>query len=147
MNLHENIHRIHQMMGVISEDKKGDTIRTMIDKMGVANAIKLVGNYYTIEPYLKEIDKVIYIKEKVSQLSDEFGGNGFGLVEIDEEPIHFGEEDGELRQIEYLGRKQVYVYVDVYDEDMGSHKGDFRVQYESLPGQILDELVEILINK
>ena len=133
------------MMGVISEDKKGDTIRTMIDKMGVANAIKLVGNYYTIEPYLKEIDKVIYIKEKVSQLSDEFGGNGFGLVEIDEEPIHFGEEDGELRQIEYLGRKQVYV--DVYDEDMGSHKGDFRVQYESLPGQILDELVEILINK
>lgn len=145
MNLHENIHRIHQMMGVISEDKKGDTIRTMIDKMGVANAIKLVGNYYTIEPYLKEIDKVIYIKEKVSQLSDEFGGNGFGLVEIDEEPIHFGEEDGELRQIEYLGRKQVYVYV--YDEDMGSHKGDFRVQYESLPGQILDELVEILINK
>jgi len=142
MNLIENIQRINTL---ISEDKKEHTIRTMIDKMGVANAIKMTGNYYTIEPYLKEIDKVIYIKEKVSQLSDEFGGNGFGLVEIDEEPIHFGEEDGELRQIEYLGRKQVYV--DVYDEDMGSHKGDFRVQYESLPGQILDELVEILINK
>ena len=142
MNLIENIQRISAL---ISEDKKGDTIRTMIDKMGVADAIKMTGNYYMIEPYLKEIDKVIYIKEKVSQLCDEFGGNGFGLVEIDEAPIHFGEEDGELRQIEYLGRKQVYV--DVYDEDMGSHKGDFRVQYESLPGQILDELVEILINK
>ena len=142
MNLIENIQRISAL---ISEDKKGDTIRTMIDKMGVADAIKMTGNYYMIEPYLKEIDKVIYIKEKVSQLSDDFGGNGFGLVEIDEEPIHFGEDDGELRQIEYLGRKQVYV--DVYDEDMGSHKGDFRVQYESLPGQILDELVEILINK
>jgi hypothetical protein len=142
MNLIENIHRINTL---ISEDKKEHTIRTMIDKMGVANAIKMTGNYYTIEPYLKEIDKVNYIKEKVSQLSDDFGGNGFGLVEINEEPIHFGEEDGELRQIEYLGRKQVYV--DVYDEDMGSHKGDFRVQYESLPGQILDELVEILINK
>lgn len=142
MNLIENIQRISTL---ISEDKKGDTIRTMIDKMGVANAIKLAGNYYTIEPYLKEIDKVIYIKEKVSQLSDEFGGNGFGLVEIDEPPIHFGEEDGELRQIEYLGRKQLYV--DVYDEEIGSHRGDFKVHYESLPGQILDELVEILINK
>ena len=142
MNLIENIQRINTL---ISEDKKEHTIRTMIDKMGVADAIKMTGNYYMIEPYLKEIDKVNYIKERVSQLSDEFGGNGFGLVEINEEPIHFGEEDGELRQIEYLGRKQVYV--DVYDEDMGSHKGDFRVQYESLPGQILDELVEILINK
>ena len=142
MNLIENIHRINTL---ISEDKKEHTIRTMIDKMGVADAIKMTGNYYMIEPYLKEIDKVNYIKEKVSQLSDDFGGNGFGLVEINEEPIHFGEDDGELRQIEYLGRKQVYV--DVYDEDMGSHKGDFRVQYESLPGQILDELVEILINK
>ena len=142
MNLIENIHRINTL---ISENDRDKAIRNMIDKMGVADAIKMTGNYYMIEPYLKEIDKVIYIKEKVSQLCDDFGGNGFGLVEIDEEPIHFGEDDGELRQIEYLGRKQVYV--DVYDEDMGSHKGDFRVQYESLPGQILDELVEILINK
>jgi hypothetical protein len=142
MNLIENIQRINTL---ISEDKKEHTIRTMIDKMGVANAIKMTGNYYMIEPYLKEIDKVNYIKERVSQLSDDFGGNGFGLVEIDESPIHFGEEDGELRQIEYLGRKQLYV--DVYDEEIGSHRGDFKVQYESLPGQILDELVEILINK
>lgn len=142
MNLIENIQRINTL---ISENDRDKTIRNMIDKMGVADAIKMMGNYYMIEPYLKEIDKVNYIKERVSQLSDEFGGNGFGLVEIDEAPIFYGEDEDELRQIEYLGRKQVYV--DVYDEDMGSHKGDFRVQYESLPGQILDELVEILINK
>jgi hypothetical protein len=37
--------------------------------------------------------------------------------------------------------------VDVYDEDMGTHLGDYNIPYESLPGQILDELVEILINK
>ena len=142
MNLIENIQRISTL---ISENDRDKAIRNIIDKMGVADAIKMTGNYYMIEPYLKEIDKVIYIKEKVSQLSDEFGGNGFGLVEIDEPPIHFGEEDGELRQIEYLGRKQLYV--DVYDEEIGSHRGDFKVHYESLPGQILDELVEILINK
>lgn len=142
MNLHENIQRINTL---ISEDKKEHTIRTMIDKMGVADAIKMTGNYYMIEPYLKEIDKVNYIKEKVSQLSDDFGGNGFGLVEIDESPIFYSEDEDELRQIEYLGRKQLYV--DVYSSDSNSNIGVFKVQYESLPGQILDELVEILINK
>jgi len=139
MNLIENIQRISIL---ISEDKKEDTIRTMIDKMGVSNAIKLVGNYYTIEPYLKEIDKVNYIKERIIELGD---GGGFGLVEIDEEPIHYGEDENELRQIEYLGKNGVTV--DVYDADMDGHMGDFNVMYESLPGQILDELVEILINK
>ncbi len=141
MNLNENIHRIKSLM---SEDKE-DSKREMIRSLGLADAIKYFGNYYKIEPYLKVVDKVNFIKEKVAELCDEFGGAGFGLVEIDEDPIHFSEQDSELRQIEYLGRKQLYV--DVYDEEIGSHRGDFKVQYESLPGQILDELVEILINK
>jgi len=144
MNLQENIHRIHQMIGVINESKKGETIRHLIDKMGVADAIKMVGNYYLIEPYLKEIDKVNYIKEKVSQISDELGGNGFGLVEVDSAPILYSEDEDELRQIEYLGRKQLYV--DVYSSDSNSNLGDFKVNYESLPGQILDELVEVFVN-
>ena len=142
MNLIENIQRINTL---ISEDKKEETIRTIIDKMGVANAIKMTGNYYIVEPYLKVVDKVNFIKEKVSQLSDDFGGNGFGLVEIGEAPIFYGEDEDELRQIEYLGRKQLYV--DVYSSDSNSNLGDFKVNYESLPGQILDELVEILINQ
>ena len=142
MNLIENIQRINTL---ISEDKKEHTIRTMIDKMGVADAIKLTGNYYTIEPYLKEIDKVNYVKERVSQLADEFGGNGFGLVEIGGVPIFYNENDNELRQIEYLGRNNVYV--DVYDKVSDGHSGDFRVVYESLPGHILNELIEILINQ
>lgn len=142
MNLIENIERINTL---ISEDKKEHIIRTMIDKMGMANTIKLMGNYYTIEPYLKEVDKVNYVKEKVSQLADEFGGAGFGLAEINEDPIHFSEQDGELRQIEYLGKKRAIV--DVYDEDMGSHMGDYNISYESLPGHILNELIEILINQ
>ena len=141
MNLIENIERINTL---ISEDKKGETIRNLIDKMGISDAIKLVGNYYLIEPYLKEIDKVNYIKEKVSQLSDEWGVNGFGLVEVDSAPILYSEDEDELRQIEYLGRKQLYV--DVYSSDSNSNLGDFKVNYESLPGQILDELVEVFVN-
>jgi hypothetical protein len=142
MNLIENIQRINTL---ISENDRGETIRHLIDKMGVADAIKMAGNYYLIEPYLKEIDKVNYIKEKVSQISDELGGNGFGLVEVNSAPILYSEDEDELRQIEYLGRKQLYV--DVYSSDSNySNLGDFKVNYESLPGQILEELVEILVN-
>jgi len=141
MNLIENIHRINTL---INEDKKGETIRNLVDKMGIADAIKMVGNYYIIEPYLKEIDKVNYIKEKVSQICDEFGGNGFGLVEVDAAPILYSEDENELRQIDYLGRH--LLYVDVYSLNSNSNLGDFKVNYESLPGQILDELVERLVN-
>jgi len=116
----------------------------LIDRLGVSDAIKMLGNYYLIEPYLKEIDKVNYIKEKVSQISDEWGVNGFGLVEFDSAPILYSEDDNELRQIEYLGRH--LLYVDVYSSDSNSNLGDFKVNYESLPGQILDELVEVLVN-
>jgi len=145
MKLYEDIHRIQSMMGVITEDNKNNVIRKMIDDIGIMNTIKMTGNYYAIEPYLKEVDKVNFIKEKVSQISDVFGGNGFGLVEVDAAPILYSEDEDELRQIEYLGRKQLYV--DVYSLDSNSHQGDFKVNYESLPGQILDELVEILVNK
>ena len=139
MNLNENIHRIKSLM---SEDKE-DSKREMIRSLGLADAIKYFGNYYTIEPYLKVVDKVNFIKEKVAELCEEFGG-GFGLVEIDEEPIHYGEDENELRQIEYLRKNGVTV--DVYEADMNGHMGDFNVMYESLPVQIIEELVEILLN-
>jgi hypothetical protein len=139
MRLHEDIYRIQSL---ITENKE-TVIKNMINKFGVYDTIKMVGGYYKIEPYLKEIDKVNFIKEKVSQISDELGGNGFGLVEINVEPIFYSEDEYELRQIEYLGRKQLYV--DVYSSDNDSNLGDLKVNYESLPGQILDELVEILL--
>ena len=127
----------------IVNENKDNSISDMIKTLGVSDAIKYFGNYYKIEPYLKEIDKVNYIKEKVSQISDKWGVNGFGLVEVDSAPILYSEDENELRQIEYLGRNQLYI--DVYN-DGGSHVGDLNVKYESLPGQILDELVEILLN-
>lgn len=125
-------------------EDKDNSIPNMVKTLGISDAIKYFGNYYTIEPYLKEVDKVDFIKEKVAELCDEFGGTGFGLVEIDEEPIHFSDNDNELRQIEYLGKNRAMI--DVYDEDMGSHLGDYNIPYESLPSQIIEELVEILLN-
>jgi hypothetical protein len=111
----------------------------MIDKMGVVNAIKMAGNYYMIEPYLKVVDKVNFIKEKVAGLS-ELLDYSITLVE----PIHYDEDDEELRQIEYLRPNSVVV--EVYDSEMNRHIGNFNVKYESLSVEIIEQLVEILLN-
>jgi hypothetical protein len=142
MNLQENIHRIHQMMGVISEDKKEDAIRTIIDKMGVANAIKMTGNYYMIEPYLKVVDKVNFIKEKVAELSELVGDVNIDVYEIGEEPIDYEEEDGEIHQIESLGKKSVDI--SIYDEEF-EYLRDYYVKYENLPVEVIERLVEMLL--
>ena len=139
MNLYEDIHRIQSMMGVITEDNKNNVIKKMIDKIGIMNTIKMVGNYYAIEPYLEDVDKVNYIREKVSKL----GKGGVSLFEIDEEPILVYKNGNNIKQIEFLGRDRAYI--NIYHRN--SNFGDERVLYEDLPGQILDELTEILINK
>jgi len=135
MNLNENIHRIKSLM---SEDKE-DSKREMIRSLGLADAVKYFGNYYTIEPYLKVVDKVNFIKEKVAELSNLFG-DGITLVE----PIDYSENDEEQKQIEYL--RKDWVVVEVYDTAMNRHIGNFRLKYESLPVEIIELLVEILVN-
>ena len=139
MNLQENIERIHEIMGgVITEDKENNVIKNMIDELGITSAIKMVGNYYMIEPYLKVIDKVNFIKEKVSEL----GRGGISLREIGEEPIVYDDYDNDHKQIEFLGRDRAYV--DIYYR--GHNVGDERIPYESLSVEIIELLVEILLN-
>jgi hypothetical protein len=125
----------------IVKENKENSIPNMIKTLGVSDAIKYFGNYYTIEPYLKVIDKVNFIKDKVRELSDD--GAGVGLHEINEEPLHYSDEDGEIHQIEWLGITSVDI--SVYDEVEG-HLSDYYVKYESLPSHIIELLVEILLN-
>jgi len=125
---------------IIKEDKD-NSISDMIKTLGVSDAIKYFGNYYKIEPYLKVIDKVNFIKEKVRELSD---GSGVGLHEINEDPLHYSDEDGEEHQIEWLGPTSVDI--SIYETEFNSHLSDYYVKYEGLPVQIIEELVEILLN-
>jgi hypothetical protein len=140
MNLNENIYRIQSLL---SEDKE-EVIKRMVNKIGLIQTIKMMGNYYKIEPYLKVIDKVNFIKEKIDEISEELGSSGFSLYELNEPPIFYDKDDNELKQIEYLGKDSVYV--DVYNDDGDTHLGDFTVTYEGLPVEIIEELVEILLN-
>ena len=141
MNLQENIHRIQSMMGVITEDKRDEFIKNMIDELGITSAIKMAGNYYEIEPYLTDVDKVNYIKDKVYELND---GRSVNLSVINGDTIHYGEEGGKLHQIEWLGKENVTVKT--YGDNM-NYIGTFYVNYNNLPTQIIEELVEMFINR
>ena len=52
-------------MAIIKEssDEEPNVIRKMIDGIGIQNTIKMVGNYDLIRPYLKNIDKINFIKD------------------------------------------------------------------------------------
>ena len=124
---------------IIKEDKD-NSISDMIKTLGVSDAIKYFGNYYTIEPYLKVVDKVNFIKEKVNELND---GRSIHLSVINGDTIHYSEKDGKLQLIEWLGKDSVTVKT--YG-DNDNYIGTFYVNYESLPSQIIEQLVEILLN-
>jgi hypothetical protein len=124
---------------IIKEDKD-NSISDMIKTLGVSDAIKYFGNYYKIEPYLKVVDKVNFIKEKVNELND---GRSIHLSVINGDTIHYSEKDGKLQLIEWLGKDSVTVKT--YG-DNDNYIGTFYVNYESLPSQIIEQLVEILLN-
>jgi len=146
MNLQENIHRIKEMMGFINEGDISHKVRKMIDELGIYVTIKMAAGTDVIIPYLTDDDKINYIEEKVASLADEFGGSGFGLVEIDEEPIFYSRRGDEISQIEYLSIKKVIV--DVYGGYKAeSHLGEFGVMYSNLSSDILDKIFILLVNK
>ena len=139
MKLYEDIHKIQSMMGVITEDNKNNVIRKMVDSLGLKTTIEMVGDYYAIEPYLTDVDKVNYIKDRVSEL----GRGGISFHDMDEDSILVYKNGNEVKQIEFLGKDRAYI--NTYHRN--ALVGDERVLYEDLPGQIIDELTEILINK
>ena len=52
MNLNENIHRIHQMMGIVSEDVSPNTAKKMVDTLGIGDAIKYYGGFDNFKKHL-----------------------------------------------------------------------------------------------
>jgi predicted RNA-binding protein with EMAP domain len=144
MNLQENIQRIKQMM--IKEDEV-PLIKKMIDDIGLKNTFKMLGDYDKLDSYLTDSDKIDFIENTIHRLSRELESDfiGLALQEIDEEPIHYSDEDEQLHQIEYLGNK--YVEVVYYDYEMDNFLGEYNVRYDSLPTQILDEIFRMLLDK
>ena len=141
MNLKENIHRIKSLM---VEEKENPLIRKMIDEVGVENTIKMIGDFDMVKPYLTIDDKISYVKERATKISDDFGGSGFGLSEVHEYPINY--ETGRYRekQIEYISKDGVSV--DVYSIPDDTHIGDFFVLFDNLSEDILDKIITVVMN-
>jgi hypothetical protein len=135
------------MGGVITEDRMDKFIKNMIDDIGIEKTFKIVGDYDLVDTYLTDSDKVDFIENTVYRLAEEMESDfiGVGLQEIDEEPIHYGDEDEQLHQIEFLGNK--YVEVLYYDDERDTYLGEYNVMYDSLPTQILDEIFRMLLDK
>ncbi len=151
MNLQENIHRIHQMMGVINEDDKTTKIRKIIDKMGLYYTIKLFGGYDTIKNMygdsfnLTKEDKIDFIKDSVQHLAKPYNTTGISIYELGMNPVTFGTPDPyglEFQYIEYFNVD--FVKIDVYDKD--SHRGDFREEYEDLDDNTLDNVFLFMLD-
>ena len=139
MNLVENIHRIQSL---ITEDKE-TVIKNMIDKHGLYHAIKLMGGYDNIEPYIQEINKTDYIKYTVTNIIDKyFEGRGFNLEQISERPIRYGDDAYEICQIEWLSEK--YAKVITYKNNKTYNRF---IDYDGLPLEAIDKLFRMLTHK
>jgi len=158
MNLQENIHRIQSMMGVISEDDNITKISKMIDDIGLSNTIKFFGGYYNISDMfgvdmyggdinLTKEQKIDFIKEVVSNLSNSYGLTSLSIDDLGMSPIRIGEpEPGEnLQQIENFSDR--YVTIDIYgEENFSVNIGAYTEEYEELSDETLNKVFIFMVD-
>ena len=145
MNLQENIERIHEIMGtVIAEDKMDKVIKNMINTVGLESTFKMVGDYDLAMSYITKEDKIEFIKETVYKLNGEYDGEGIRLAELNISPILFYENDDEISQVEYLVPDGAYI--DIYSKEHERHIKDYKIPYEKLDDEILNELFKELMD-
>lgn len=143
MNLQENIQRIHEIMGgVITEDRKEMFIKNMIDDIGLADTIKMMGGYDEVEPYLTDEGKVKFIKDTVFEVIDGTFSNGIHL-DVAGGPIRISDKDGEIHQIEWMGVGHVKI-IEIWG-DKKQYANTVRPSYKDLPSQVLDMIIKRLI--
>jgi hypothetical protein len=141
MNLQENIHRIHQMMGVISESERG--IENMINNLGVADTIKYMGGYNdSMKKYITNENKIDFIKDMVQHLSKPYNTIGISIYELGLNPVPYSISGDEVQQIEYFGPESAVI--DVYYE--GYHKSDFEEKYKNFDNHTLNDVFLFMLD-
>lgn len=152
MNLQENIHRIHQMMGVINEDNRGELFKNVVNKHGVYYAIKLMGGFdYSVDEYLSNEDKIKFIKDVVTKLCEKYDDVEVSSLELDSFPIIYDETDDESQVIEYYRPEDIIIERykissdDDYDDD--NYLGRFRETYEELTHSLINEIFYLMLEK
>lgn len=130
------------MGGVITEDRKEMFIKNMIDDIGLADTIKMMGGYDEVEPYLTDEDKVKFIKDKVLEIADNFGSNGVVNLSFPQgRPLKIKKEDGVRHQIEFLG--QSHARVELYEK--GVYHNGYVISYKNMSPQVMDIVIKRLL--
>ena len=147
MNLQENINRIHQMMGIINENKIADVIQ----EMGLYDAIRYFGGYDNLEKrmggYVLSNDEMIrFIKDVVRHLCDVFNASSISATfDLEMGPIQYGQPDDELQNIDIFS--QDFVTVDIYGgRNYDDHMDSFTEEYENLDDNTLDDVFLFMID-
>jgi len=127
-----------------SDDKHKNKLSNLIDKSGLLSASQMTGIHpnklISMVGESKLTNKVMinYIQDVIKETG------GFGLIEYDEDPILYGSNENEVREINFLGMSSVIV--DVYDYDLNKHLGEFRVSYLNLPDDIIEKIYNVVID-
>jgi hypothetical protein len=127
-----------------SDDKHKNKLSHLIDKIGLLSASQMTGIHpnklisMVGESGLTNKVMINYIQDVIKETG------GFSLIEYDEDPILYGSNENEVREINFLGMSSVIV--DVYDYDLTKHLGEFRVLYLNLPDDIIEKIYNVVID-
>ena len=127
-----------------SDDKHKNKLSNLIDKIGLLSTSQMTGIYpnklISMVGESKLTNKVMinFIQDVMKEIG------GFGLIEYDEDPILYGSNENEVREINFLGVSSVIV--DVYNYDLTKHLGEFRVSYLNLTDDIIEKIYNVVID-
>ena len=153
MNLHENIQRIHQMMGIINENKAINLIKDM----GLYDAVRYIGGYDKLEKMIGDYefskeDKIKFIKEIVTRLCEGYDDMEVGSFNLCGDKIVYDETDNEKQTIEYYNPEEITVErYSTDDEDYDTFSEDdfyidsFKVPYEELTHSLINKIFYFMI--
>jgi hypothetical protein len=153
MNLQEDIHRIHEIMGgVITEDDKTAKIHKMINDIGLFNTIKFFGGYHNIidmfggDINLTKEQKINFIREVIENLLNTYNSTFLSIYDLGMSPIRLYEpKSGQnLQQIEKF--KKGFVTIDVYGGVLNNEGiGGYNRKYEDLSDEILNKVFIFMV--
>jgi hypothetical protein len=156
MNLQENINRIQEVMGIISEDKHSNSIQKMIDDVGVVNTIKFFGGYDEFKKYEGDIDSIISRVGKIEIIQDILKnesmiyGNGNWAREPEGDILF---EDDKIRKV-IFGYYDYGVFIETYRKNkdgsikkqiFNDNNPDDAYNYEYLPDDVFEQVFQNVI--
>lgn len=139
---------------MVTEGKEG-TIKSMIEKHGLYSTIKLLGGYdNSMGDYLSIEDKIVFIKEVVTKLCEEYddvevGGPYFsgnmGII--------YDENYEEKQIIEFYN--PVFITVERFTKEVDGaeydyddfYLGSFESPYEDLTNSVIDKIFRLMLTK